>query len=506
MPSNNQPARPADPTSKRGWSEIAIDRVWRFFCSVRAAIWEIAFLALLVLIGTLRGSSVPRLIADRAPITEPLVARWYSWDVFHSFLFMAVLALLSVAIAIGGMINRAPGIWNAIAHPTVATSHGFLHSARPAAELKASVPVSEIVQGLTTALKERRYRVLTESRGDEVHLYADRNRFSKLGTFPFHMALILILLGGIVGARFGFRETEFIVPEGEARPVLNGTDLSIRLDRFEDRYTEDGSPAEYTSHLTVLDDGKAVAQEAITVNHPLTYNDVVVYQASFGQAVQLRVTDPGGNLIYDGAVELGLYRASENPDAPAGVLSLPDAGVTLSIIAPDEAPLNQPESDLLRLADQQIYVKARYNDIVAGEQSPDAVLNARQTADLGRIQVEFVRETRFTLLQVARNPGIPIFVIASILLVGGLAITFYFPHRRLRGIIQPGGGGSSSVARLAPVAKRDWSGQKDFRRLLRELSTRLPYASVSVSEASESGHGGGSPIPPTGSLARPDSR
>ncbi len=47
--------------------ETAVDRVWRFFCSVRAAVVEIAILAVLVLIGTLRGSSVPRAIADNIP-------------------------------------------------------------------------------------------------------------------------------------------------------------------------------------------------------------------------------------------------------------------------------------------------------------------------------------------------------------------------------------------------------------------------------------------------------
>jgi cytochrome c biogenesis protein len=482
--------RPTEGVSKRGWSDIAIDRTWRFFCSVRAAIWEIAFLALLVLIGTLRGSSVPRLIADRAPVTEPLVNRWYAWDVFHSFLFMAILALLSVAIAIGGMINRAPGIWKAIAHPTVTTSHGFLRSASPSAVLSSPAPPSELAQQLTIVLKERRYRVLTADRGNEIHLYADRNRFSKLGTFPFHLALILILFGGIVGARFGFRDTEFTVPEGETRSILHGTDLSIRLDRFEDVYAEDGSPAEFTSHLTLLDEGELVRQQAITVNHPLSYNDIVVYQASFGQAVHLRVTDSAGTVLHDGAVELGLYRARENADAPAGILALPEAGVTLSIIAPDEARFNDPDADTLKLADQQLYVTARYTDTFAGQQSTDAILDPTQTADLGRVQVEFVRDTRFTLLQVARNPGIPIFVVASILLVGGLAVTFYFPHRRLRGIVKPGIDGSASTAFVAPLARRDWSGQREFYRIIEILTTRLENASISLVEESRSSHRG----------------
>ena len=485
MPERNRTAPRVD---KRPWPDVVIDRIWRFFCSVRAAIWEIALLALLVLIGTLRGSSVPRLIADTVPATGPLIDRWYAWDVFHSLLFMALLALLAVAIAIGGMINRAPGIWKTIAHPTVTTSLGFLRSATPSAQIESSLPSETLVGHLGTKLKQHRYRVLTERTGDRIHLYADKNRFAKLGTFPFHIALILIMIAGILGARYGFRETEFIVPEGESRPVLNGTDLSIRLDRFDDTYVESGLPAEYTSHITLLDNGKPVDQGAITVNHPLTYRDVVIYQSSFGQAVQLRVRDVTGNVLYEGAVDMGLYRASDNSDAPAGVLNLPNAGVSLSVIAPDEDPFNDPAADTLNLADQQIYVKARYADASGSQPDADAVLDVRQTADLGRVRVDFLRETRFTLLQVARNPAIPLFIVAAVLLLGGLAVTFYFPHRRIRGIVQPTTNGASSIAHVAPLARRDWSGQRDFHRIVASLRSdqNLPHVTVEITDGGQS--------------------
>src|SRR3954452_15297597 len=95
--------------SQRALPEIVVDRIWRFFCSVRAAVAEIAFLALLVLIGTLRGSSVPQTIADAIPPATPLVERWYGWDVFHSLPFAGVLPVLAVAITVCTM-NRAPGI------------------------------------------------------------------------------------------------------------------------------------------------------------------------------------------------------------------------------------------------------------------------------------------------------------------------------------------------------------------------------------------------------------
>jgi cytochrome c biogenesis protein ResB len=83
----------------------------------------------------------------------------------------------------------------------------------------------------------------------------------------------------------------------------------------------------------------------------------------------------------------------------------------------------------------------------------------------------FVRERRFSVLQVARNPGIPLFIAASVLLVGGLAITFYFPHRRVRGIVSATQDGS--VARLAPIARRDWSAKRVFERLAHDVGRRI---------------------------------
>ncbi|MDQ4045137.1 MAG: cytochrome c biogenesis protein ResB, partial [Chloroflexota bacterium] len=87
------------------------------------------------------------------------------------------------------------------------------------------------------------------------------------------------------------------------------------------------------------------------------------------------------------------------------------------------------------------------------------------------LEVLFDRESRFTVLQVAYNPGIPIFFIASVLLVGGLAITFYFPMRRIRGIIQQSAEGGSLI--MTPLAKRDWGGKREFFRVSEEVGEQL---------------------------------
>jgi cytochrome c biogenesis protein len=99
-----------------------------------------------------------------------------------------------------------------------------------------------------------------------------------------------------------------------------------------------------------------------------------------------------------------------------------------------------------------------------------ATVNQGESVSLGDLTLTFVREKRFSVLQAARNPGIPIFIAASLLLVGGLAITFYFPHRRVRGIVAAAEGGS--VAHLAPIARRDWSAKRVFTQLAENIGAR----------------------------------
>ena len=456
--------------SARALPELVIDRIWRFFCSVRAAVVEIAILALLVLMGTLRGSSVPRAIADAVPITAPLIDRWYAWDVFRSLPFAGILTILAIAIAICTM-NRAPGIWMAIAHPTVSTTHGFLRNAETSAYFAAPLPPASLAAEMQTALRASGYRTLSEERFGQIHLYADRWRWSRLATFPFHLALILILVGGIVGAAWGFREDEFIVPVGSTRELGHGTGISVRLNDFSDSYREDGTPQLYLSNITLLKNNEAVHTGSMTVNNPLTFGDLVFYQSGFGQAVSLKIVNGEGSVLYDDALPLGPYQSKLNPDAPAGRMDLPVAGVALSVIAPDEDPANRPELDTLNLRPGELFFMIR----PLGPNSPitspvGETVSQGETIALGDLSLTFVRERRFSVFQVARNPGIPIFFAAAILLVGGLAVTFYFPHRRVRGIVVATPNGSE--ARLAPVARRDWSAQRVFHQLLRSVGTR----------------------------------
>ena len=472
-------------TPSRSPLEVAIDRVWRFFCSVRAAVYEISFLALLVLIGTLRGSEVPQWIANAWPATQPLVDRWYAWDVFSSPIFAGILALLAVAIAVC-TLNRAPGIWQTISVPRVRTSMGYVSNAEVNAQFATSVSPDELERNIQETLKDKRYRFFSERVGEQIHFYADKNRWSKMGTFPFHLALILLLVGGIVASMFGFRDIDFAVAEGETREVGHGTDLSVELVRFRDAYIETGDPVEYRSDVVIYDGGQPVKQGEITVNNPMSAGVATFYQASFGISSDMVVRDATGNVLFDEPLEMGFFNLRDNPDAPAGLIRLPAQGMQLAVVAPDVDPANSPELDTLNLANGQVWVQLA--PLNAGSSSAEAesmVIDQGVPTAIGGYEVLFERESRFTVLQVAYNPGIPIFFIASVLLVGGLAVTFYFPMRRIRGVIQQSAEGGSLI--MTPLAKRDWGGKREFFDLTERTGERLGVTPI-VKRPDNEGH------------------
>lgn len=448
-----------------------VDRVWRFLCSVRAAMYEIVFLAILVLVGTLKGSIIPAQIPRFVPALDPLVARWYQFDVYRSLIFSLTLALLAVAIT-ACTLNRVPGIWRSIARPTVATTRHFFQVAEPAVAVRSEEGPEAVAADVVRLLKTQRYRVLSERRGTEIHVYADKHRFGTLGTFPFHLALILTLVGGIVGSEFGFRETAFTVAEGGIRDVGRGTGLRLGLDRFVDTYSQIGAPTEYRSDVVLYDGAREVRRASLTVNDPMTYDGVTFYQASFGQAAEMRVTDDAGNVVFAETVPFA-FVSTANMNAPAAIAELPAQNLGLELIFPNNKLDAKPEIGSIKIQPGEVYAQAR--DRRTNQVVGQGVLIAQgDTAPVAGLQVEFVRERRFTVLQVAYNPGLPILFAASVLLVVGLAVTFYFPHRRVRALVGAAGAGTEVL--LAPLARRDWGGKRDFARTLAAIEERFGAA------------------------------
>src|SRR5205823_6671858 len=125
-------------------------------------------------------------------------------------------------------------IMRLIRQPAVRVSESFMEGLTERAHFRA-VPLDakSAEDSLRVALKKSRYRILMEHSGDgsTVHLYADRDRWSKLVTFVSHTALVMLILVAAGMQPIGWRAQSVYFYPGQAVNVSHGTDFSVRSDK-----------------------------------------------------------------------------------------------------------------------------------------------------------------------------------------------------------------------------------------------------------------------------------
>lgn len=142
---------------------------------------------------------------------------------------------------------------------------------------------------ITTVLSRELGRPRKETLADkEVYLY-ERGRFRPLGPYLVHLALLLILAGGLIGKFWGI-EGRLSILEGETANAFEldprreqPLDFKVRLDRFQVQFYESGSaPKEFRSDLTFLENGREVERRICRVNEPVSFGGLTFYQSSYG--------------------------------------------------------------------------------------------------------------------------------------------------------------------------------------------------------------------------------
>lgn len=464
--------------SERSLFAILLDHVWWFFTSVRVALWLIGATIAWVLVATLAQSTFPVRAGQAIPPFAGLMRRWANWAVWESPPFLLTLGLLAVSIVCGGMVARWPGIAQRIWRPGIRTSTGFFSAVKTATEIDARSPDSGR-DAFAATLGARRYRVRSwqDEKSGATHLYADKNRFSLLATFPFHTGLVLLMFGAVIAATFGWREIGFLVPDGSTRAVGHGTGLSIKNDGFVDVYYDDGRAKDYYSDIEILKDGERVESGRLRVNNPLSYGGVSLHQATYGQAAKFVITDAAtGATLWNDSVPVFVSAnrsfAQQFVDAagesePTGVQRLDDLGVTLRIVG---SAGSQDE----KIGVGQMAVAVFDNRVVRAGAGPIGTgkLDPGGSITIGGLTFTFQREVRFTGLQLTHNPGLPVIIAAAALIFFSTIVTFYLPHRRVRALVVPCAEGGATM-HLGAQVKLDLFGAREFATLADEIRAKV---------------------------------
>jgi cytochrome c biogenesis protein len=309
--------------------------------------------------------------------------------------------------------------------------------------------------------RERRYRTLAGG-DEEVSLYADRFRWVPIAGLVGHLSLVVILAGGVVGTLFGYRDAGFTISEGQTLPVAAEPGLSIQLLDFTDRYdTVTGSPIDYASQIVVFKDGAEIDRHTVRVNDPYRYGATSVYQAFFGAAAVVTVKDAAGNTLLAEGVPLAWRTTADN--RPVGSITVPGVKNVIWLVGTLGSGDRMIKPGQIQV---ELYSAGEANQIAA------EVVDQGVATKFGDLTVTFERESQFTGLNIARDPGVMLIWLGSALLFLGFVVRFTVPHKRVwaRIVGRPNGG---AMLAMASLGSREIAGGSDFDNLVNDVRAAL---------------------------------
>jgi len=406
-----------------------------FFSSLKLTIFLLITLATVSIIGTVipQNEFKEQYLRYYQESTYELFKKLGFLDMYHSWWFTAILVLFALNLIVCSC-KHFPRTWKYFREPVTTLSDSFLltlaHEWRTrinARGRRLADLAGEVANLLSTFWPgnwQRHEEVDGDGRLREVHFFAQRGRWSRLGVYVVHSSIIVIFIGGIIGSVFGLKgyvnilegdKTSTIYTRNDARtPVELGFTIECRS--FKVEFYDNGAPKEYTSDLVIYQDGKKVLEKTIEVNHPLSYGGYTFYQSSYGTTggrVRLLVHDTKTGK--EATLTLAIGNKVTLPDGEAWVLA--------AQYEPNYMNLGPAVRLVLPTADGkmiQFWVFQKYPQF------------DRQNRKGRRYFVlEDVDRRYYTGLQVTRDPGVWVVWLGCTLMVGGLFVAFFISHRRL---------------------------------------------------------------------------
>ena len=472
------PASQATPGATAGPSimdraDRGLEGLWRFLTSMRVAMILMLAIAALAIPGTLlRQIPVAALAtaqdhADWLDSVRPYYGAWTNpldtlglFNVFNSLLFEILVGALTIGL-IACSIHRIPGVVRTVTRPRVDVGPAFFEHAPQHEAIVAHQSLADTRAAVEAVLRGRRYRTLVTDDGVG-HVYADQYRWLSFSGLAAHLAIVAILLGAIIGGRFGYRDPDFTIAEGGTRAVTTEPGVTMTLVDFTDSYDPvSGAPIDYASQVILYKDNAEIARQTIRVNDPLHYDGLTFYQASYGNAAAMTIKDAAGNQLASGGVPYEY--AVTSLERPLGILTIPNTSYVLWVLGTTGNTGDTVHPGQVQL---QVYQSGGTTPVA------DQIVDQGKPASIAGMTITFDRDSQYTRLNVARDPGVPLVWSGALLLFAGFAIRFMFPHKRVWARItgRPNGG---AVVGLATLSQKNVAQGTEFEHIVNDIRTAL---------------------------------
>ncbi|MDX8046087.1 cytochrome c biogenesis protein ResB [Gracilibacillus sp. S3-1-1] len=288
-----------------------VDKIWRFFSSVKVGVILIAIALVASAIGTIYPQEmyIPSNVdpadhyREQYGITGQIYYQLGFHNLYSSWWYMILIALIGISIFIVS-IDRGVPLYRALKNQPIKRHSNFLKRQKLYNEYKAYSEDDKV--RLLDNLKKRRYK-LTEKDG---HILAEKGRFSRWGPYVNHLGLIIFLVGTLLRFIPLMYVDDFVwVREGETTVIPSTNQqfyikneefiLDIYGDEEEDEIfvdalqnTEAPVPKHFETRAIIYEDVskdvigaepelKEVQRGEIIVNAPVEINGLSLYQNSY---------------------------------------------------------------------------------------------------------------------------------------------------------------------------------------------------------------------------------
>jgi len=259
------------------------------------------------------------------------------------------------------------------------------------------------------------FNQLSKLVGSRSQLLKNKSRsLRQAGMLALHAGVVLILIGGAVYAFQGQNE-QIRIEQGQAvdiaQVIPNAEPFSIKLEDFAIEFNDDGSPAQYCSSVSLLEEGDVKEQHRISVNNPLEYGGIKAYQSGFGYLVKLQEeTSSGGQE----QITLG---ESEHQEIKGT-----DKALRIYKYIPDYDPQYGMNSKSLRPDNPRIiysiYQQGSLLSVGAASFGEKVEIDPGVTLTFGGVKP-------FTVLTVKRDPGLSLALAGGLMLMLGTCLTLF---------------------------------------------------------------------------------
>ncbi len=411
--------------------------------------WLISFLSsikltipllFLITLASILGTIIPQNMSREIYIREygltftSFMEKLGLFNMYHSHFFISLLTLLTINLLVCSL-KRWKTDW-----------HIAIKQWRPGHDSKNLKLISETTFNARPEIVIGRFKDVfktfkttnEEGLDDNNGLWwsGERGRWSRLSFYFVHFSILIILIGSVLSLGFGDKGF-IIIKEGETKESfetrgkkqLKPLGFKIRCDKFSIEFHENGMPSAYTSDITIIQDNKNVFKGAVMVNAPLKFNGTSFYQNSYGSTLTAAILDVVDRKT--GESHKISCKTGQDIQLPAGdgliqVLAYTDnfegLGPALRLAIKRQGKM--PESFII------------FKNI------PDFDIKHRK--DTITFLINKVDTGYYTVLEVKKDPGVPVVYIGFSMFILSLFLVFYFSHQKLAISVIPSQNGSSA--------------------------------------------------------------